>query len=111
MIINCLTKPELKKKFTDLETKLSIQIRNTILEEINKKEQERLSFEREIKRKEKEMSDKSWNKIKDKNLRLSEIENKIINLEKNHQEFTKSVIEKVNAMVDIFNQHVSEVKK
>ena len=102
MNLNILTKTDIEKKLKELKKELSEDINKNIDKKFKDKEEEKTRLEKEAIKKQGEKPDKAWNKVKNKDLRLSEIEHKIINIE----EFLNSSALRFNEMVNKFNQHI-----
>jgi len=102
MNVNILTKSDIKKLLKERDKKLIENLNKTFDKKIKEKEEEKARLEKQAIKKQSETPDRVWNKIKNKGLRLSEIEHKLINIE----EFLKTSSENFNEMVNKFNQHV-----
>jgi hypothetical protein len=111
--INTLTKAQIESRLNDMQINLTRGLSKTIDKKFKEKEEEKTELEKKALKKQSEKSDEEWYKIKNKDLRLSEIEHKIINLEGNTKDFLNSFTLKFNEMVDKFNNHIKNgtVKK
>jgi len=102
MKINIITKLDIEKLLKERDKKLIESLNKTFDKKLKEKEKEKARFEKEAIKKQSGLSDRAWNKVKNKELRLSEIEHKIINIE----EFLKDSSKQSNEFVKKFNQHV-----
>ena len=106
--INTLSKSQIENKLKDIERKLSEQLNKSLDNKFKDKELEKTELEKKAIKKQSEKPDKAWDKIKNKDLKLSELEHRIINIEENNVEFIKTITEQINKMVDLFNQHIKK---
>ena len=106
--INTLTKSQIENKLKDIERKLSEQLNKSLDKKFKDKELEKTELEKKALKKQSEKPDNAWDKIKNKDLKLSELEHRIINIEENNVEFIKTITEQINKMVDLFNQHIKK---
>ena len=106
--IDTLSKLQIENKLKDIERRLSEQLNKYLEKKFKEREIEKLELEKQVIKKQFEKSDNVWNKTKNKDLRLSEFEHKIINIEENNVEFIKTITEQINKMVDMFNKHIKK---
>jgi len=106
MKIEIITKSNIEKIRKEIKKEISEDINKTLDKKFKEKEQEKARLEKQAIKKQSEISDRAWNKVKNKELRLSEIESWVVNIENNQKEFLKSITEKFNELVDKFNDHI-----